>query len=211
MRDAVRENWWDFNEPFEGYVPHMYVDVKGLVTTGVGNLIDPVHYATALPWKRPGGEYAMRAEIVGEWNRLKASKTAVKLGHRYAAKMTQLRLDKEDVQRLVLSKLAMNDALLSRRFRAWESWPADAQMAIHSLSWATGTAFAFPKLERALNAEDFVTASNEVKMNETGNPGLKPRNAANRILLLNAAYVVSRGMCREMLYWPEELTGPEAA
>lgn len=205
MRESVRKAWWDFNVPLEGYVMHMYADVKGLITTGVGNLIDPVQYAVPLNWRKPSGVLAMRNEIIAEWNRVKDDKNAAHMGHTYAARITSLRLREEDVRAMVLLKLASNDMFLSRRFKAWESWPADAQMAIHSLAWAAGTAFVFPKLERALNNEDFVTASVEVKMSEVGNPGLKPRNKANRIMLLNAANVVENGLDKEILFWPTEL------
>ena len=42
MRPIVAARFLDFTRPLEGLVEHMYVDVKGLVTIGFGNLIDPI-------------------------------------------------------------------------------------------------------------------------------------------------------------------------
>lgn len=37
MQIAVRKAWRPFNEPLEGLTSWMYFDIKGLVTTGMGN------------------------------------------------------------------------------------------------------------------------------------------------------------------------------
>ena len=41
MRPNVRDAFSDFNAPLEGVVEWMYLDVRGLVTVGVGNLLQP--------------------------------------------------------------------------------------------------------------------------------------------------------------------------
>lgn len=41
MYPSVTSFFRVFNEPLEGVVAYMYLDIKGLVTVGVGNLIDP--------------------------------------------------------------------------------------------------------------------------------------------------------------------------
>lgn len=40
MHPSVRHYFVKFNEPIEARIPYMYLDIKGLVTVGVGNLID---------------------------------------------------------------------------------------------------------------------------------------------------------------------------
>lgn len=208
MRPSVREAFIAFTVPLEGLVRHMYADVKQLVTTGIGNLIDPSSYAASLPWRRPDGTPAARAEILAEWKRVKEDRNAARLGHRYAARITTLRLRDEDVTGLVLSKLDQNDEHLLRRFPDWETWPADAQLGTHSMAWALGPGFAFPKMVAALRRRDFVGAAVECTISEEGNPGVKPRNVANRLLFRNAARVVSQGLNPSLIYWPNDLSSP---
>lgn len=50
MYQSVRDYFNTFQTKFEGYLPFMYLDVKNLVTTGMGNLIDPIGAASSLPW-----------------------------------------------------------------------------------------------------------------------------------------------------------------
>ena len=57
----------------------MYLDVKGLVTVGVGNLMDPVSVAQTLPFRfknKPGisapGSPATPDQIAQEWQRSRA-------------------------------------------------------------------------------------------------------------------------------------------
>lgn len=50
MWDSVDSIWIPFNKPLEGYLDFMYLDTRNLVTTGMGNLIDPRGVAEALPW-----------------------------------------------------------------------------------------------------------------------------------------------------------------
>lgn len=201
MRPAVRANFVAFTEPLEGSCSYLYADVLGLVTTGIGNLVDPVMYALDLPWKRPDGSRASRDEIALAWHTVKDDPHAARLGHRYAARLTTLRLAPEDVSALVLGKLDANDAALRKRFPEWEQWPADSQLATHSMAWACGPNFRFPRLEAALRARDFLLAAEECHMRTDGNPGIVPRNTANRILYRNAA--LSRDP--ELLYWPRDL------
>lgn len=75
------------------------------------------------------------------------------------------------------------------------------------MSWACGAGFHFMQLERALRAQDFSTAARECTISEAGNPGIIPRNKANRILYRNAAAVLRREpeLDRDSLYWPVSL------
>lgn len=205
MKPSVRSAFLDFTTPLEGAVPHLYADVKNLVTIAIGNLVDPISMARSLPLKWSDGTRASVPEIEAEWYRVKGDENCAKLGHRYAAKVTHLRLSREDVEQVVFTKLDAVDVQLSKRFPEWERWPADAQLATLSMAWACGAAFAFPKLEAALKRRDFDTAARECKMNEAGNPGLKPRNAANRLLYTNAARVLSQGLDPFVLCWPAEV------
>jgi len=225
MRTTVQEHFRAFNEPIEGSISYMYADVKQLVTVGVGNLIDPVELATELPfrWKnKPGvatpGALANGDDITGEWHRIKNDPQLAKAGHTACAPITNLELDNDAINDLIQKRLSDNESFLKRhsQFNNFEDWPADAQLAVLSMAWAMGAAgvLGFPKFCAACAATDFRNAAAECQMSEAGNPGVAPRNRANRTLLLNAATVVegeSAGLQREILYYPKALTQVAAA
>lgn len=230
MRESVRQAFVPFTIPLEGALPGhigitwMYPDVKNLVSTGLGNLIDPISLALPLPFVRSDGTPATPAEIVTEWHRIKTlppdakGRTAAQLGHLYAKPFTTLRLTNGGIERLVNAKLASNEIVLKRCFRDFDDWPADAQLATLSMAWAVGPAFwspaagrgYFPKLTAALRALDFRTAAVECFMPEEATiGGLRPRNKANRILYTNAA-VALHTLDPDTLFYPANLDAPVA-
>jgi GH24 family phage-related lysozyme (muramidase) len=208
MRDAVKSAFVPFTTPLEGVVPWLYQDVKGLVSIGIGNLVDPIVLAMVLPLVRADGTPAQRDEIAAEWLRVKnqgpdgRGRTAAELGHTYARKVTTLHLTDEGIERLVGGKLDQMDRYLAARFPEYPGWPADAQLGTLSMAWACGPAFRFPKLEAALRACDFDTAAVECFMPEEATiSGLRPRNKANRVLFRNA----TRSPDPDVLFWPRDL------
>ncbi len=202
MKASVRTAFVAFTSPLEGVVPWMYQDVKGLITTAIGNLIDPIQYAMQLPWVHEDGSPAGRDEIAAEWMRVKQSPAAAQRGHRFTEGITNLRLMPDGVQLVVSRKMAQMDGHLQVRFVDFEEWPADAQLATLSVAWACGPAFRFPKLEEALRSRDFDAAKEHCTIREDGNPGVHPRNVANRRLYGNAARVVAFKLDPDALVWP---------
>lgn len=202
MKQSVRDVFAEFSTRFEGRVPFMYLDVKGLVTTGIGNLIDPISLAITLPWMRKDGTPATKAEIESEWRKVKALQSMRMRGGMAYGAVTNLRLNETAIDGLVTAKAAEMEANLVKRFPDFASWPADAQLGLLSMAWAMGPAFRFPKFQAACLAMDFRKAAEECKMNEVGNPGLAPRNVANKQLFLNAARVLELGD-RETLHYPK--------
>lgn len=187
MNQDVRSRWLQWSSQFEGRVYCMYQDIRGLVTTGVGNLIDPVEYALVLPWQKPDGQTASQDEIAAEWRKVKADASLAQRGYHAAEQVTKLRLSGPAVDALVLGKLEANDKVLAARFAGWGSMPWQAQMVTHSLAWAMGPAFNFPKYKAALERADWPTAAAESYIPDANNPGLVPRNAADKALLLSLA------------------------
>jgi len=179
----------------------MYLDCKGLLTSAIGVLLDPMSAALCVPWSHPDGTPATTAEIAAEWNRVKQLKSLSQHGGGAYKASAQLWLDDDAITALVIGKLSANDAVMLRRFQGWDQWPADAQLGALSLAYAAGPHFRFPKFEAACNALDFATAAEECGMSEVGNAPLHPRNVANRQLFLNAAQVVSEGSDISVLRW----------
>ncbi len=189
MKPEVRDGFVAFTARFEGVVPFMYLDVLGLVTVAIGNLIDPM--PAGLPFVRPDGTPATQAEINAAWHGVKARQDLRMAGGMAFRGVTSLRLTPAGVESVVLAKVAEMWAHLSRRYADLEEWPWQAQMALLSMSWASGPAFAAPHFDAAARAHDWATAATECHFDDTHNPGLRPRNAANRDLFLTAASLPS--------------------
>lgn len=219
MRESVRSAFYDFSARYEGAIAWLYQDVLGLVSIGVGILADPLSLCIGLPLVKPDGTMATKSEIAVEWQRIKnlppngKGQTAAQLGHIYAHPYTTLRLTSEGLRSTLGVKMQLNENLIAKAFPDFGDWPADAQLATHSMAWACGAAcwHLWPKLSAALHAEDFTTAAVECFMpaQDTGNPGLRPRNVANRTLYRNAARVALDGMDPDVLYYPRDLASDD--
>ena len=215
MRQAALDAFIPLTVAFEGgYIGWMFPDVKGLVSTGFGLLLDPVGMALTLPWRRPDGALATREEIVADWANVKNHPGAARLGHKSVEHVARLRLDREGMDQAVAGKLRLNEAILCGGFQDWDSWPADAQLGAMSMAWAVGPSFwkptagrcYFPNLTAALRAKDFRTASVECFLPEEKTiSGLRLRNRANRILFTNAAVAQEEGLDPEELFYPRSL------
>lgn len=214
MHVSVQGSFRSFNEPFEGVVHHMYLDIKALVTIGVGNPIDPVSEAKLLPFqfKSDPARSASQAEIEAEWKTVKAATALAKKGYKAAAKITDLELSDEAIGRLIQKRLLANEKLIRKQdpFSRWDAWPADAQLAVLSMAWAMGpAAFAeFPKFCESCRVMDFTAASAQCKIADADNPGVAPRNDANQLLFRNAATAVAKKLDIAVLYYPGKARTP---
>lgn len=208
--------WHEFSAPLEGRVYSMYCDIRGLVTTGVGLLIDPMWSALQLPWRvhdpgttpaPPDAKLATRKQIETAWRDIKANSGRLsKLHWKYAARRNTLRLSERDVDEIVKRKLFdFESYMAARHFPSWSDFPADAQLAICSMAWACGPGFpaTFKNFTRFATKQDWPNAALCAKIREAGNPGIVPRNRHNQTCFANAATVIANGMDRDVLHWPE--------
>jgi hypothetical protein len=160
------------------------------------------------------GSAATAEQISKEWRNLKNDPSLAARGYQACETLTQLELSDAAIDSLLLERLTSNENLLKRHpwFADFENWPADAQLGLLSMAWAMGAAGPenFPVFRAACRRLDFKTAAAECKMDETGNPGLIPRNRANAMLFSNAAIVLERGpgdgFDSANLYYPGALT-----
>lgn len=206
-RASVQAAFPGFTVRFEGATNWLYLDVLGYVTTGFGNKVDTPREALALPWRRQDGSLATRDEVIADWAMVRSHQEMRHGGGGAYAKLTRLRLDAEGVSNLVQSRFACNDVALAQRYRDFASWPACAQLAVHSVAWAAGANSPFPRMDAALATRDFATAAQEIEMPPEHNPGnnLDDRNRANKILMLNASRVEAYHLDPELLDWDELL------
>jgi peptidoglycan hydrolase-like protein with peptidoglycan-binding domain len=215
LRASVIDIFPSFSAKFEGKGTNfMYTDSKGYVTSGIGNLIDPIELALPLPWRHGvNGPYASRSEIVNAWNSVKNAWPNVQS---YASStLSDLRLDDEGMKHIVANHLKSDQNHLRTTYPGYVNWPAEAQLALHSIAWAWGPAF--HKVWAHPQGQDFVGALNQPKPDfvqaaqimtdasrheESINSGLIPRNAANRQLFANAALVQAKKGSYDTIYYP---------
>jgi hypothetical protein len=172
----------------------------------MGNKIDPAIDALGLPWMLlPSRRLATNDEILAAWGAVKHDPECARRGWSYALALpvNNIRLSEEAIESLIQGRLDVNDAALRKRFTLFEEWPADAQLAAHSMVWAMGfdgLIRKFPKCCAALGKQDFVRAAAECKMvPEVGT--LVIRNKLNFTLLHNAADTIAAGGARDVLVW----------
>jgi GH24 family phage-related lysozyme (muramidase) len=218
---SVQAAFHGFTVALEAELPYLYLDILGYVTTGDGNLADPVSVALAMPWKNADGSAASAAQITAAWNAVDAERSDPK-GQRQSSGLathygqafegvTTIRLTQSDLADLFQGQLASDEASLRHYFPGWDSLPADGQMGILSMSWAMGTGHFgtdFGTFTAAVNAGDWATADAHSAFRGAG---VARRIAANHVMFQNAAQVVQQGLDPAVLYYPTRLAAPAVA
>src|ERR1700689_2073956 len=93
----------------EGKCAWMYLDLKGLATTGRGNLIDPSGAAMGLPWLRKDNTAATAHEIAAEWLYIKSRQDLAKVGGGAFKDIARLHLSDAAIDTLTIHKLLENE------------------------------------------------------------------------------------------------------
>jgi hypothetical protein len=166
-------------EPFERRVPWPYLDVKGLVTTGVGFLLADVDAMVALPWHHlSDGSPATPDEMKTEYFRVQGMRAGLGANaYRGTLRLFQGDIDTEGFRRL---RLAMDD--LQDIFPGYDAFPAGVQQALLDLRWNCGGAAHPPGLRSwthllaACNSvpPDWKAAAGQCR---TANPDNNPQRA----------------------------------
>lgn len=206
MHPSVAAAFRGFITNFEGNIPHMYLDSKGLVTVGIGNLIDSPNQAARLPFVRKEDQQpADEAEIRAEWESIKAHQELASAGARAFAELTSLMLTPDAIAQLLDEVLHENERHLKRStdFSDLDTWPADAQLALLGMAWALGPGFGFPSFRAACSRADFLTAAEQCNIRNE-----ERRNRVHQLLLRNAAAVVAVDLPREVLIFPTIMMQP---
>jgi hypothetical protein len=225
LHSSVLDIFPSFSREFEGQVPHLYLDVLGLPTTGIGNLVNDVSSVTRLPWRvGEDGPLAPLAEILEHWNYLKSRQDLKTRHYKYAKDAFMQRfghvltLSNEAIDELVERRLGDFAEYSAKKWPNFQFFPADAQLGICSMLWALGSLTKFPNCARLVSKEDWLgcaagapakttdkgwqAASYACKIKEEGNAGIIPRNKANVMLFRNAADSVRYGLPVGQLLWP---------
>lgn len=211
MWDSVRNIWIQFNKDLEGFLDFMYLDSRNLVTTGMGNLIDPRHVAERLNWYDwRTGQYVSIDEIQAAWDLVKSRTDLSSHGGGAFKNVTTLRITEEEINSLIFSKLDEMEGYLKRRapFRDLETWPADAQLALLSMAWGMGPAFNFPRFQEFASQRRWREAATECRFSpDVGT--IKTRNNRNQQCFNNAALIEEESGDPTQVLWPWHRTRPE--
>jgi hypothetical protein len=198
----------DFLKQFEGKVNFMYLDVKGLVTIGIGNLIDPINMALKYEFSPKGGSgVASSGEVTAEWQTVKARKDLINAGSSAFNNITRLQLSDRGIKSMVLDGAAAIENYIKTNASArtfygnFDNWPADAQLGFMGVAWGgiPLPQFGWHKFPDACKDEDWDAASVECKINS---PLAAGRNEAHQLMFMNAAAIKSNGEDIKMLSWP---------
>jgi len=198
----------------EGRVAHMYLDSKGKVTVGVGQLLPSASIAAEYPFflgaGKPSqasmsgstaggavpamsnggtgitvGRRATRQEIEAEFRKVKA--LTPNLPARWYGKHTTLVLKEEEITALLFKRIRTFETSLRGVFHEWDKFPASAQLALLDLQYNTGSvASKFPSLTRAAKAHDWARCA--IECHRAPPVGAK-RNLNTRLLFLQAAQI----------------------
>jgi hypothetical protein len=177
----------------------MYLDVKFLVTTGLGILLETVEEAQSFLWLRVSdGQPATMEEIAAEYRRVKALRSLADNGGFAYKSSARLRLPEETIDDQLRLTTARFWAEFAEVHPDVDLWPADAQLAAMDLIWQNGPKFtraggSWPNMRAAFHAEDWTRAAANV-------PGTHPRAQFRKRLFNNAAKVKQLGIDPDILW-----------
>jgi len=206
MYPSVAQAFRPLSGRLEGIFDTMYPDIVGLVTTGLGNLIDASANKAVPPWSpalmwtwrdRLTGQAVSEAEVVREWQRMKDNAELMEAGPGRKRAAAKLYLDQGEVDRLFNWRLHADEQILRRRFPGWDGFPADAQMGILLRAWASGASFDWPKTVANILARDWRSAAENAQSRKTN----ANRNAAIKGHFLAAADVEAGAGARDVLHF----------
>jgi GH24 family phage-related lysozyme (muramidase) len=171
--------------PFEGSIPFMYVDTKGYVTVGIGNMLPNAGAAQQLAFvNRASGSTASAAEVATDFANV--AKQPKAKAARWYEQFTALDLPDPEVDRLFQGRVEEFQTQLRREYPRYDSYPDGAQLALLDMAFNLGAGALktkWPKLNQAIDSLDWGAAAGECERPEA-NPA---RNAAVKALFEGAA------------------------
>ncbi len=174
------ESQWDFTAPFEGIVPHLYLDTRGNVTCGVGFLVANEAELVRLPWT-PNVQ-AARADYLN----VRAAEPGKPAS--FYKPLCKARLLEMDMRRMFDLHVT---AFRKQIDPAWHlnNWPECAQVALVDMAFNLGAGglAKYRKLQVAIFARQWAVAAAECNRNGIG----AARNVATKKLFLAAIDAVA--------------------
>lgn len=173
------QSQWDFTAPFEGVVPHMYLDSRDNVTAGVGFLIRGEIDAMNLFADSHSG-----SNISADFHRISKSEPGRLMS--YYAALTNCRLPDSVMKAEFYRRMGVTQKELTALFTAWDTFALSARTALLDMAYNLGTPALrnkWPHLRAAVPSHDWKACALECLRD-----GVQPkRNLATHALFLEAA------------------------
>jgi GH24 family phage-related lysozyme (muramidase) len=149
---------YDFTAPFEGAIPHMYLDSVGLVTAGVGFMIPNTDALKFYPWS-PNLQEAQADFLILQDLRAEGIRSA-----RYYRKHTHARLSDEAMRQIFANKVSDFRHNLQKDWNL-NALPAPVQIALVDMAYNLGVGglSKYRKLYEACIKRDWATAAKECR------------------------------------------------
>jgi hypothetical protein len=154
----------------EGKMMWLYLDSKGLVTVGIGNMLPNLAAALALSWVDLNGNPVGAAAITAAWNAITARKDLIGKGGGFFRNVTSIRLTEASLDALIDRDISEDESVLIPLFPGYATVPWQAQVALLRLSWAMGAYFAsngkWPNLRAAWAAQNWAACAQQCRIPE---------------------------------------------
>jgi len=147
-------------EIFEGTVPWMYLDTRGFVTVGVGELLATADKAETLAFVDPDGEPSTQDAILDEFNRVSGLVPA-KVAAFYRSPTSPV-LPHAEIDTLLMNHLNFFDGQLASRFPDYASFPDPAKLGLLDMIYNLGQVGLFqhfPHFMAAVDKQDWLGAA----------------------------------------------------
>lgn len=165
---------WSFTSPFEGVVPHLYLDSVGYVTCGVGFMLPDEKSCVQLPWNPSISEALADYRLLKEQPQGRAAS--------FYRPLVRARLS-EDAMREIFARKLLE---LHRGLGSWQlaRCPQQVQVALLDMAYNLGVSGIerFHNLKAAVLRQDWAAAAEESRRRGVQDA----RNAATRAAFMGA-------------------------
>ena len=169
----------------EGSIDHMYLDTRGFVTVGVGQLLASEEVAAEFGFvHRDSGAAATRDDIINEYRNLKSQQPGL-VASRYK-QYTQLILPEATIDALLEQKIDEFSAGLQKELTGFDNYPEPAKEALLDMAFnlgLNGLINKFPRLVASAKNQDWNGCAAECHRNGIGDA----RNQLTESLFKQAA------------------------
>ncbi len=152
----------------EGRCDWMYGDRKGLVTTGIGQMLPTPQSALAFDWRNADGTASSISAVEAAWMTIRNHGELAGHGGGAYRGLTSIRATQASIDARVLSTVDAFEVTLRAQWPGWYVAPPSAQKGLMRLAWALGPAFAveWPKLHAAWVSGEWETCADECRIPE---------------------------------------------